>query len=84
MPKQPRPSKLLNQINVTRQFLAIKAAKEKGESILFLNNSNKKEIANPDGSIDILPLTDKDFEIYLIQNNLIHILQECSSNVEQI
>ena len=84
MPTPPRPSKLLNQINAARKFLAIKEAKKRGQSVLFINKLNKKYIANPNGSIDILPLNDYKFKIYLIKNNLTHILQEISSDMVDI
>ena len=84
MPTQPRPSKLLNQIDAARKFLAIKEAKKRGQSVLFLNKLNKKYIANPNGTIDILPLNDYKFKIYLMKNNLTHILQEISTDVEEI
>ena len=76
--------KLLNQINMTRKFLAIRAAKKKGKSVIFLNNLNEKHIANPSGSIDILLLSDEDFKIYLIRNNITHILHKLYDNIENI
>ena len=56
MPKEPRPSKLLKQIDATRKFLALKEAKKREKSILFIDNPNKKYIANPNGKIDILTI----------------------------
>jgi len=84
MPTQPRPTKLSKQINAARNFLAIKEAKNRGQSVLFINKLNKKCIANPNGSVDILPLNDNKFKIYLIKNNLTHILQEISTDIEEI
>lgn len=84
MPTQPRPTKLSKQIDAARKYLAIKEAKKRGQCILFINKLNKKYIANPNGSVDILPLNDYKFKIYLIKNNLTHILQEISSDVEEI
>tara|TARA_B100000686_G_C16738593_1_gene945169 strand:+ start:1041 stop:1295 length:255 start_codon:yes stop_codon:yes gene_type:complete len=84
MPKEPRPSKLLKQIDAARQFLALQEAKKRGRSILFIDEPNKKYIANPNGKIYILPLNDNDFRSYLIKNNMTHILRELYDHIEEI
>ncbi|MDC0231264.1 hypothetical protein OAK19_04800, partial [Aureispira] len=64
--------------------LALQEAKKRGKSILFIDKPNKKYIANPNSTIDILPLNDNDFRSYLIQNNMTHILNELSNHIEEI